>query len=428
MKRLALKTLSIVLTLILTAAAYKAGLFFVERMVYWRELAGIMDWQIFIDYAQRYITTGSLYEQDLALYGPGAPIYKFPPFFISLIILCLQQGVSAESLWFWNYMLHIFLYFVTAAVLLVGVKRQGPFWFYPLAALFLLSSETFFDNYVRLQLEIYIVFLLSLAMVFLIHKRHISSGFCLGLAAGLKIYPVFFSLIYVVRRDYRALAGVVLGIVASVAVSLTMINGSEHWHYFVDIVPHMLNEVIYGTAENISISYFAFLLGVSHNTALMTAKWTMYLSALVIVTGTIYSDFYKNKTNDRRDMGKQNDVDALKIAAAFSVLISGFVLGAVNSWWNYQLLLIIPVISGLAIACDRSHWSVVSVLVLFVSALLVYCGAVDRLASMNELIISKLGNPNFLQPLFVHSVYLRAMASILVYLTSLYLYWRVVRA
>jgi len=158
MKTMLLKIIYILVCIGLSILAYRFGCFFVERMTYWRLLAGILDWPVFVDYALHYIKSGQLYDKNIMLYGPGEPIYKFPPLFISLLIFCFQHGVSEDSLKFWMSMSHIALYFFTAAILLFGIKRKNLFLLYPFTAFFLLSSEAFFDNFVRMQLEIYVLF------------------------------------------------------------------------------------------------------------------------------------------------------------------------------------------------------------------------------------------------------------------------------
>jgi hypothetical protein len=415
-----LKIIYVLLCFGLCILAYQLGCFFVERIIVWRPLAGIMDWPIFMDYASRYIKSGILYEKNIALYGPGEPIYKFPPLFLSIVIFCFQHGISAETVKSWSIQLHIVLYGLSWLILLFGIKIEKRFINYLLLALIAFSFEPFFDNFVRLQLEIYILFLMCLGIVLLIRHWNFWSGFCFGFAAGLKIYPVFFCASVFLMRNYRALFGALSGFMATLVISLTTVSMSEHWNYFMHIVPFMFSEPISSSNENISVANLALLLNFSSYEASLVSKFFLVITIVIILAGVFLSDIHgaiqKNSTQ----------LEALKITSGFSVLISGFILGSQNIWWNYQLLLIIP-ITVIITGFGKNYFSWINLLAVFIGCFFIYSGSIGQLDRMTDFCNHWFGNPNVLQPLFVRSVYLRTTASLLIFIASVCLYWRVVQ-
>lgn len=224
------------------------------------------------------------------------------------------------------------------------------------------------------------------------------------------------------RRDYRALIGVVVGFIFTLIISLMIVNFHEHQHYFFKIVPFMLSEGICASPENVSISYFAVLSKFSFDQAKFIAKVFLALAVIIVIAGVIFTDFL-------RSVSKNNDsqIDALKIASGFSVLVSGFVIGTQNSWWNYQLLLMIPIMVIMISLFEKSYFSWINLLATFTGCLFIYCGSIEHLATMITLSKEWLGNPNVIQPIFAHSVYLRATAGLLIFFASTHVYWQVVR-
>jgi len=411
------------LSILLLACAY----YFVMHAAYFLGHAIAFDWNIFVNSAKAYISTGRLYEKGLWLYGPGAAIYKFPPFFLSIVIFFFQNGVSAESLWFWNAMIHIALYICTGAIILLSLKRHHTFLLYLLAAIFLLSFEAFFDNFLRLQLEIYVVFLVSLGIFFLNQRRYFASGFCLGISVGLKIYPAFFCIGLITRRDYRSLVGLLAGFFSTAAISLTTINSSEHWHYFTQIMPHMLSENMSLVPDNISITHLLMLLGCKESITRYIATSCLILAIVIVVSGVIFYEYTKNISKNNTAAINEDPADAFRIASGFSVLVAGFVVGAQNSWWNYQLLLMIPIITSMVLLMDKRYFNWLGLFAIFLSALLIYCGSNRNLPGLMTFISSVTGNRNVMPSMLLTSVYLRTVASMLVYIASAGLYWRVLR-
>lgn len=400
---------------------YKFGVFSIQRITDWTLIAGILDWPIFMTYASQYINAGVVYETNIALYGPGEPIYKFPPLFLSTIIFFLQQGFSAEVIKQSNITIHIVLYFSAALVLMFGVRCKTRLISYLLLALIVFSFEPFFDNFARLQLEIYVLFLLCLGIVLLIRDWNFWSGICFGVAAGLKIYPIFFCAGILLRRNYRVLFGMAGGFIATLLISLTTISAAQHWHYFAHVLPFMLAEPILATNENVSIGNLALLLDFPADDARLISRFFLLLTILVFAAGILISD-----RHGRKHPQHSADFLAWKIASGFALLISGFIFGSQNIWWSYQLLLLIPLIVIVMASAGELYFSRLNLLAVFVACVFIYYGGIGQLDRMTAMSNDWFGDPNIFQPLFVRSVYLRCMGSLLIFVVTIHLYWQIV--
>ncbi len=92
----------------------------------------------------------------------------------------------------------------------------------------------------------FLVFLLLAAAVWCSERKMpATSGVCVALAAGLKLYPALFLIFFIRKRQWRALAGTLLGLLTLAALSIHLFGWDVHRIYLHEILPAI------GRGENI---------------------------------------------------------------------------------------------------------------------------------------------------------------------------------
>jgi Tol biopolymer transport system component len=90
------------------------------------------------------------------------------------------------------------------------------------------------------QFYLVVLALVTLSLWCYLKDRHYVAGMLMGIAGGLKIFPVFFALYFVRKRNVPAVVGLVLGLGFSVIASLLAFGVELHRTYLVQILPWAL--------------------------------------------------------------------------------------------------------------------------------------------------------------------------------------------
>jgi hypothetical protein len=90
------------------------------------------------------------------------------------------------------------------------------------------------------QYYIVVLALITLALWCYLKNRYYAAGILMGFAAGLKIFPVFFGLYFVRKRNLPAVIGLALGVALSVMASLLAFGLELHRIYLEQILPWAL--------------------------------------------------------------------------------------------------------------------------------------------------------------------------------------------
>jgi hypothetical protein len=99
------------------------------------------------------------------------------------------------------------------------------------------SSVPLRVNFLLGQYYILLLFLLTLACWLYIGQRRFMAGLLVGLAAGLKIFPIVYLFLFLRKRDWRAFAGGVVASVGSFAVSILLFGWELNWIYLAQVLP-----------------------------------------------------------------------------------------------------------------------------------------------------------------------------------------------
>lgn len=347
--------------MLLWFGCYEAACYFFERIRI-NEIFGFHDWYIFVAHAKQFLSTGILYERDLTLYAPSAPIYKFPPLFDAILIFFFNMGFSQEKIRYGALFIHFFLYFLSAFICLQYFRGKNYYFLLPLTAITALTFEPFFDNYTSAQMEIYILFLLTLSFFTLAKNRIFISGLFIGIAAAIKIYPIYFAGYYFARKKYSGLAGIMAGFAIVTVFSLLITGASEHLFYFTNILPILLTEDISGRGENISITRLFITLGASASITNIACDVLLALPIIILL--------YQSRKQTGKPLTETQQ--ATFNLVWFAIFITTLLLTMKNSWWNYQILLLIPLIVCLGLSINNRRFRISSLAVIVFSNLIIF--------------------------------------------------------
>ena len=95
-------------------------------------------------------------------------------------------------------------------------------------------------NFMFGQYYVLLLFTLTLALYLYQRERRLLAGVMVGIAAGLKIFPVVYFLYFVRKRDWRALAGGIVGGAGAAGVSVLVFGWQLHRTYLLQVLPSTL--------------------------------------------------------------------------------------------------------------------------------------------------------------------------------------------
>jgi hypothetical protein len=385
------------------------GIYFARRLLF-QEKFGFHDWYLFIRHAQDFVDHHLLYDRDLSHYAPSAPIYKFPPLFASLLVLLLDIGLNEQTIYLLALAGHLLCYFFS---ILLCVKLFCPAAsrsYTPLALILALTFEPFFDNYDSAQMEMYLLLLFSLCLWHHRKGRPLAAGLCIGIAAMIKIYPVYFALYYLASRNTRALAGVGLGLLLSLLFTLVITNSAEHVFYFTQILPTLLTEGISPRGENLSLSRLLLTMNLPHHLATGICLVLLLLPFAAVFVSR----------NDAAPTEIKSGDDLFWLCLLASTLL----FAMKNSWWNYQLLLLPPLLLALSLSMQLpgKRWLPIA-LIAAAGFMIFWCnlGKLDVLILVATRILD--ASP-LLTKVMLQTGFLRGLSTFCVLLALLVLRWR----
>jgi Glycosyltransferase family 87/WD40-like Beta Propeller Repeat len=92
-------------------------------------------------------------------------------------------------------------------------------------------------NFMLGQYYVLLLFLLTLSCLLYIRQRRFIAGFLIGIAGGLKIFPLVYLLFFLRKRDWRAFAGGITALLGSLVVSILVFGRELNRVYLVHILP-----------------------------------------------------------------------------------------------------------------------------------------------------------------------------------------------
>lgn len=292
---------------------------------------GFVDLSIFLQRTAEFAQGGDLYPaaDNPEAYQPGAPAYKFPPLFAMLLLPQVQDGVG-EHLHLAHWIVHLLLYMAAVLFLGLALAHRGGAPYLLFLSVAALNFVPFFETLWRLQLETPILFLCALALWLERKRLPVWAGAAIGIAAMLKVYPVFLLGWFVVRRSGRGLLGAALTMLGIGALGWWVIGPEQNRLYWTVILPRLMQEVPFVDPENVSLAKpLQVLVGLAPETA---KRATQVVSLLAVSAG--YWVLY------RRGTGRRARIDP---ELSFALFLCAMLLFMPNVWTNYLVLLLVPI-------------------------------------------------------------------------------------
>ena len=176
--------------------------------------------QRYKDYAQ--------IDQTLVGFAPHPPMCVAP-----LLPLASLPSLSAKRAW-------LILDLILLAISLASLSKVTEIGWRRLLLLTFLCLVPLQENFLFGQYYVVILALLCLAYYAACRGHRFTSGATLAAAASLKIFPVFFLILFLRKRNWRAAAGLIAGCAALAAVSVMLFGWSIHKVLLLEVLPRAL--------------------------------------------------------------------------------------------------------------------------------------------------------------------------------------------
>ena len=316
------------------------------------------DMLIFLQHGTGFLTTKQRYDYPTPdmpmtiIYQPSSSAYKFPPAF-QLLLLPLSLGIAnylpeetpgytrEEIL---NYTLHIpatyekirigiiFLYFLSAYIFYRAVKkyeipmtRKKESIIALLYLIFVISNDSYFEQLQYANIEALLLFFLAFSTSTLV-TRPVISGVMAGLAAAIKIYPLFILSYFLFSCRSRPIAGYLAGMLLLTLAGFLVFGQQESTFYFTRILPMITREALSTASYNISLgNLLSSLVGAMGNSSIV------FNVIRILATGLTFFLIYRHKDQQR---------DKLYI---LSLTILCMLICMQNYWSAYLVMTLLPV-------------------------------------------------------------------------------------
>ncbi|MBD3346401.1 MAG: DUF2029 domain-containing protein [Chitinivibrionales bacterium] len=219
-----------------------------------------------------YIRAGddALHLRNLYRHSAPGKNNTWPPFFsffaipLALSKQWLGLPITKELWYFFNFFCLIALMKIWASFLqgsapkLVSDKKPdftSPIMFVPFFALL----SPFVKNYFMLQINVFILFILTLCIYFHRKGKGIPAGICIGFAASLKALPGFFVIYFALRKQWKVVAAAVVSGIAFTLMPLLFYGVEGYISLITTWLDISLNQPLvvgYDTHSNQSIYAF----------------------------------------------------------------------------------------------------------------------------------------------------------------------------
>jgi Glycosyltransferase family 87/WD40-like Beta Propeller Repeat len=168
-------------------------------------------------------------DQSLVGFAPHPPLCAAP-----MLPLAALPSLEAKRVWLvFNLILLGLSIWILSRVTPFSLRRLGLLTF---LCVLPLRDEFLFGQY-------YVVILFLICLAYYAHDRghRATSGIVLAAAASLKIFPAFFLILFLRKRNWRAAAGLVAGGLVFAAVSILLFGWNVHRVLLTEVLPRALH-------------------------------------------------------------------------------------------------------------------------------------------------------------------------------------------
>jgi hypothetical protein len=235
---------------------------------------------------------------QIGAYTPQTPLTMLP-----MVALAGFPPQTAKRIW-----LVCDLLFLGATIWMLSQItgfRFETIWLLAFAGYFSLRTNFHFGQY-----YVFLLFLLTVAFYFLDRKREWMGGVTTGIAFGLKLYGGPLLLLFVFKRQWRALVGMTATILVLAGVAVVLFGPGDVWYYATQILPRSLemgqvDPYNPGDAALSTVLMRSFVMEPELNPhPLWQAPWLLFFMRSFIslaIVAFLFLGVVRKRTTDRHD-------------------------------------------------------------------------------------------------------------------------------
>ena len=231
-------------------------------------------------------------DQSIVGFAPHPPMCALP-----MLPLAVLPPLEAKRVW-----LILNLGFFTLALwILHRVTRLGWRRILLLSFLCMLPLR---ENFLFGQYYLLILLLICIAYYAFLRGHRFTCGALLAGAASLKIFPAFFLILFLRKRDWRAAAGLIIGGIALAATSVIIFGWDVHRIYLLEVLPRALHGDLVGPYtlqwnSFTALCHKSFLAEPELNPSpLLNSPWAYALAQACLAAGLLFSFLFFTGDDD----------------------------------------------------------------------------------------------------------------------------------
>ena len=287
------------------------------------------DFWILFRGAREWTRGGSMYDIEAVLTNHFGHVFKVPPFYGMLFVPFVTMDGMAVLL---GHRIMNTVLILATAFLWLRMWRLPILSLSAAALLIVFNFRPLADTLAFGQIDLMLLFLLTMALWALRSRHEGVAGALVALGTLFKIYPVLLLAFFVLKGQWRALAGFTLAMALYNGLSIAIIGWNEHLIYLTQVVPHIGGTTSW--VENQTISGFLARLTDSPREADIYQYQPLRLLGIAL-SGSIAltACALALRPAPRESTG---------YALQYGTFLLLMVLAAPAAWMHYQTLLIIP--------------------------------------------------------------------------------------
>jgi len=285
---------------------------------------GSADFNVWMIAARHWLTTGSLYDVSAIAADVFGYIYKYPPFY-GMLFIPLAGFADSAVLQIYRY-INVGLLIATALIWRNMIAVRSWWWWIP-TLIICANLNPVLETLRYGQIDIVIALLCSICYWCLLRNRDDAAGWLIALMTTMKLYPIVLLGYIILRRRWRGVRGVVVGMVVFNLIGVAVIGWADYVTFVRDVMPIIGGTTAY--VENQTIyAFVARLVAPSYPLApFYDGDWTAVASVLALVIIAL------SAVVTMRDVPADSSLAALQYG--FFVMVMALAIPV--AWVGYQV-------------------------------------------------------------------------------------------
>ena len=285
---------------------------------------GSADFNVWMIAARHWLATGSLYDVPAIAADVFGYIYKYPPFY-GMLFIPLAGFADISVLRIYRY-IDIGLLVATALIWRSMITARSWWWWIPTMVI-CANLNPVLETLRYGQIDIVIALLCSICYWCIYHDRDDAAGWLIALMTTMKLYPIVLLGYLILRRRWRGVRGVVVGMVVFNIIAVGVVGWADYVTFVRDVMPIIGGTTAY--VENQTIyAFVARLVAPSYPLApFYDAHWTAVASVLALAMIAL------SALVTMRDVPAKSSLAALQ----YGLFVMVMALAIPVAWVGYQV-------------------------------------------------------------------------------------------